>query len=248
MDIWGGKEIEKGRSLTMLPDEIEASLAHMPVFVSLHDRCGRLVWASRFGYGLDPERCRGRLASEMVHPEDRVAWEAALYRAVHRREVATYRARMLTPEVGDVTLVGWVAPVIGPGGEATGVVVVCRDVTGETGCASAGCMLSERLTVASRPAPATPAARPTPERPAVIRTAWKWLSPLEEKVVEAVDENEYRSSECVARRVGARLCDGFRAVLTNMADRGILEPLAGKGYRLAVVRTPATGYSVGEVR
>ncbi len=58
-------------------------------------------------------------------------------------------------------------------------------------------------------------------------------SPLEAKILAACDVAEYRSAESIAVKVGVRFSDSFKAIMTNLADLGALEPLSGKGYRRA---------------
>lgn len=72
--------------------------------------------------------------------------------------------------------------------------------------------------------------KPPPESPP---PGYRRLSPLEERIVAAADPAEYRSSERLAELCGVKCSDGFKAILTNLADADVIEPLSGKGYRLS---------------
>lgn len=64
-------------------------------------------------------------------------------------------------------------------------------------------------------------------------------SPLETKILTACDAVDYRSSETLAAEVGTRCGEGFKAILTNLVDAGLLEAVAGRGYRRVCGPDPA---------
>ena len=78
------------------------------------------------------------------------------------------------------------------------------------------------------------AAPPAAEAPDGAGRRGRWLSPQEEAIVAALRRlSGYQSAEAIALAL-ARPCDNrFKAVLTNLADREILESLSGSGYRIA---------------
>lgn len=60
----------------------------------------------------------------------------------------------------------------------------------------------------------------------------QWLSPLEAKIMDALSAGGWMASDRIAEKIGERFGDGFKAILTNLADRGLLESRPGAGYRL----------------
>lgn len=61
----------------------------------------------------------------------------------------------------------------------------------------------------------------------------RWLSPLEERILVALEGGEWRSSGALASLVGCDEPERLKPILTNLVDRELLESAPGKGYKLA---------------
>jgi hypothetical protein len=74
---------------------------------------------------------------------------------------------------------------------------------------------------------------PPDEGPPEGGAAWLWLSPAEEAVVRALrGRNEWVTSNALAESADRELDAGFKGVLRNLVDRGVLRSSQGRGYRL----------------
>lgn len=82
--------------------------------------------------------------------------------------------------------------------------------------------------------PPHPMTEPSTPPPPTVAHDGLWLSPIEEKILDflAKQPAQHFSSDAIAAAVGAKCSDGFKALLTNLADRKLIEPLSGKGYRI----------------
>lgn len=108
-----------------IPDD---ALAHAPVFLSLLDVQGTLVWASRITYGLNPDLI-GQPADVPIAVKDRPVFWERFRRARDLREVANFTLHIEVPAApGFVKLVGRLAPVIYQD-QVAGVVAVSWDAT-----------------------------------------------------------------------------------------------------------------------
>lgn len=63
-------------------------------------------------------------------------------------------------------------------------------------------------------------------------TAERLLSPLEAKIVEELEHGEWRSTKAIASAIGEPPDGDIRAVLRNMVERGLLDSVTSKGFRL----------------
>jgi hypothetical protein len=61
----------------------------------------------------------------------------------------------------------------------------------------------------------------------------RWLSPIEESIVQALSSGGWSASPQIAKVLQITDLERLKVVLTNLVDRGILESVPGKGYRLA---------------
>jgi hypothetical protein len=59
---------------------------------------------------------------------------------------------------------------------------------------------------------------------------WRWLSHTEEEILAVVSATEWKTGEEIAHALKRTLTSAFRAVITNMAEREILEA-SSRGYR-----------------
>jgi hypothetical protein len=165
-------------------------------------------------------RCRALLAARPLPPgdTDRPAWRAAFHKARDRREVAAYSCLFVAPEEpGGVRLAGWLAPVV-EDGAVRWIVSVCRDVTHDE----------------PHPAPAMPTgAGGMPSRPPGVPAGALWLSAIGTRVIAYLAAAGHAKGEAIADAVGQPHAHRFKSLLTDLADRGILDSSAGHGYRCA---------------
>lgn len=217
----------------MLPEHLESALAQMPAFLSLHDREGRILWSSSWAYGLDRqrERIQSSNGDEVIVPEDRPVWRAAVHAAAYRREVARYRVRLQTPEAGVVTIAGRAAPVV-VDNVVRYVVVLCHEVPAGGGDCERECPGVGVTRRAAEPPAVT--RQELPARPAGVPAQARWLSPLGERIVACLRGRNWTRAEDVARMLDESLTGDLRAILRGLTERGILESSPGKGYRLVV--------------
>lgn len=76
--------------------------------------------------------------------------------------------------------------------------------------------------------PRWPAAAEAEEAPRGL-----WLSPLEQRVVDYLaGRATWATGEAIATAIGEQYQHRLKAILTNLADRQIIEPQTGLGYRL----------------
>jgi hypothetical protein len=196
-----------------MPERFLKALAQAPAYLSLFCRTGKIVWANVYGHGLD-NGLVGQPSDSIIRPADRPAWWSAFYRARDRREVVAYAVTCDTPDPPFVLkLAGWLSPVLRDD-VAVMVCCVCRDVTHD-------------------PEPPAPAL-PPPVRPPEIPEGALWLSPMEQRVVTYLAGRwpGWTCAESIAAAVSECYGNRFKAILTALSDRRILEACSGSGYRL----------------
>jgi hypothetical protein len=107
-------------------------VAQAPVFLALVDDAGRLVWVSRYAYGIRPEQVLGRPADEYILPADRGLWGLALRRALDLGETITGTVRVNAPGLHVLPRNRFrMAPYRDHAGRTAGVVVVSWDPGGK---------------------------------------------------------------------------------------------------------------------
>jgi hypothetical protein len=193
----------------VLPKDIFAALAQCPAFVTVFSRDGKMLWLSHSGYGYRSEDFIDGPADAAIVEEDRPLWWDAFRRARDDRELVRYRVRVGTPEPPHTAVLeGRIAPVV-QRGRVTHVICAAWDVTRG---------FTDRSPI-----------------PAGLPAGSRWLSSVGERVVSYLDRNRDRwvRSEEIADRVGESSGHRFRAQLTALVERRILEARAGAGYRLA---------------
>jgi hypothetical protein len=197
--------------------DVARCLQHAPCHLAILDRSGNIAWASRIEYGLEPPDVIGHPADERLPESDRPAWRAAFHKARDRREVAAYSCLFVAPEEPGVRLAGWLAPVV-EDGAVRWIVSVCRDVTHDE----------------PHPAPAMPTgAGGMPSRPPGVPAGALWLSAIGTRVIAYLAAAGHAKGEAIADAVGQPHAHRFKSLLTDLADRGILDSSAGHGYRCA---------------
>jgi hypothetical protein len=68
---------------------------------------------------------------------------------------------------------------------------------------------------------------PPPDAP---NPRWRWLSPTEEEILAVLSSTDWKTGEQIAHLLKRTLTSAFRAVITNLADREIVEA-SSRGYR-----------------
>lgn len=194
----------------MLPDRIEEILSQSPAYVTLLARDGTIRWLSSGGYGHDADDWAGAPAEDAVVPEDRPKWRELFRRARDGRQAVRYDLRLATREPPHSARVeGLLAPVV--------LDRAVRYVLAVTWDA---------------PAPPPPEPPEPPEQPARVG---RWLAPLGERIVAllAARPGRWVTSSALAAALGEPHGQRFKAHLTCLVDREILEARPGSGYRLA---------------
>lgn len=194
----------------MLPDQFQHIISQFPAFISLFSPDGSIAWLNLTSYGMKHSDMVGQPSDMLILEDDRPLWWESFRRALREKETVRYRVRVGTPEPPHiVTLAGKLAPVI-LDGQVAFVGCVCWGLT--PGQAERGAL------------------------PAGIPAGARWLSPICEQIVAHLDSHRDRwvKSMELARAVEAEHGNRFRAILTNLVDRRILEARPGLGYRIAV--------------
>ncbi len=190
---------------------VSLALEQLPVFFSLLDRQRRIVWASRYDYGVTPETLLGTTGEQYLHRDDLATYQDAFARCLHSREVVGYEVRLRAPETNGriVRVIGVLSPVV-LAGRVRYVAAVARDARA----------------VAAALVPPRPV--PVGELAGAL-----WLSPRAASVLASIPPGDaWTPAATVAERIGENLST-TRVLCRELVDRGFLASSRSRGYRHA---------------
>ncbi len=196
----------------MYPLDVLGCLAQAPLHMALLSRDGLLLWANTVTYGLDPGGVIGRPADQFIPVPMRAAWWASFMRVRDRGEVVPYTTEIEIPEPPHlVRLEGAMSPVR-QGGRITHILAITEDVTTQP----------EAVIVSP------------PLRPPGLPLGALWVTPLGQQVIDFLSARAGRwaSAEVIAAGIGETCGHRFRAKLSALTARKIIEASPGNGYRL----------------
>ena len=75
---------------------------------------------------------------------------------------------------------------------------------------------------------------PEPDRPETAPASWRWLSPLEEQIVRAVNASDWTPAVKIADACGCEVSTELKAILRNLVERGVLVSGPSRGYKLSL--------------